>query len=284
MCVICMEGPSDGDTPFTRLYCGHCFHRGCLGGWRAEGQNGASCPACRKPLPEPTARAEAGGITLLELATLGNDNNFASLLLSVGAGGKATKSSEITSLMWAHWKGCEAVASVLTSKGWQLTNSLQNLRNVQRRASKQQQAEEGGSSSSKPSGPDQKKRQTEEEFRILDEDEQAIDPTVLQLLEVNVPALWHHLCAVKHSEAVLELRVRMASTAKPQSVATAERPRVDDPQPSAAEFLKACRVALLNAGESSIAADATLEAAKLFALRRFVWLLAVVEMPQFDID
>lgn len=41
--VICMEGPEDGvislkstrlrcqteDTPFVRLYCGHCFHRGC---------------------------------------------------------------------------------------------------------------------------------------------------------------------------------------------------------------------------------------------------------------
>lgn len=123
MCVICMEGPADGETPFKRLYCGHCFHRGCLGGWRAEGQNGASCPACRKPLPEPTARAEAGGLTLLELATLGNSDDLASLLLSVGAGGKASKSSDITPLMWAHWKGCEAVATVLTSKGWQLTNS-----------------------------------------------------------------------------------------------------------------------------------------------------------------
>eukprot|EP00434_Breviolum_minutum_P000363 symbB.v1.2.000306.t1/scaffold6.1/size569917/9 len=50
---------------------------------------------------------------------------------------------------------------------------------------------------------------------------------------------------------------------------SAERPRVDDPQPSAAECLKACRAALSNAGESSIAAESRLEAAKIFALRRF---------------
>lgn len=278
MCVICMEGPADGETPFKRLYCGHCFHRGCLGGWRAEGQNGASCPACRKPLPEPTARAEAGGMTLLELATLGNSDDLASLLLSVGAGGKASKSSDITPLMWAHWKGCEAVATVLTSKGWQLTNSdlegLQILRNLQRRASKQQAteaaAQEGGSSSSKPS---EKKNQNEEEKDKEkdeeDEEDEAIEPTMLQLLEVNVSALWHHLCAIRHSEAVLELRARMASSSKPQSVMTADRPRVDDPQPSAAEFLKACSAALSSAGESSIAAESRLEAAKVFALRRF---------------
>lgn len=39
-------------------------------------------------------------MTLLELATLGDADDFASLLLSVGAGGKAAKSSELTPLMW----------------------------------------------------------------------------------------------------------------------------------------------------------------------------------------
>eukprot|EP00435_Cladocopium_sp_Y103_P065846 s298_g27.t2 len=276
MCVICMEGPSDGETPFMRLYCGHCFHRGCLGGWRAEGQNGASCVSLSVGYDD--AIGWAGGMTLLELATLGNSDDLASLLLSVGAGGKASKSSDITPLMWAHWKGCEAVATVLTSKGWQLTNSdlegLQILRNLQRRASKQQAteaaAQEGGSSSSKPL---EKKNQNEEEKEKEkdeeDEEDEAIEPTMLQLLEVNVSALWHHLCAIRHSEAVLELRARMASSSKPQSVISADRPRVDDPQPSAAEFLKACSAALSSAGESSIAAESRLEAAKVFALRRF---------------
>ena len=69
-------------------------------------------------------------MTLLELATLGDADDFASLLLSVGAGGKAdealkalkssskaAKSSELTPLMWAGslWIG-ERVFSRPTSK------------------------------------------------------------------------------------------------------------------------------------------------------------------------
>lgn len=278
MCVICMEGPEGGDTPFTRLYCGHCFHRGCLGAWRAEGQNGASCPACRKPLPEPTARAEAGGVTLLEMATLSNDPAFAGTLLMVGAAGKAASSSEITSLMWAHWRNAESVASVLTAKGFQLTNSdlegLQLIRNLQRRATKPQEKATEKSDKEAGSRPDQKKRPADEEKEKdreeeEEEEDETPDPTMLQLLDVNASSLWHHLRAIRHGEAVQELRVRMACSAKPQSVVTADRPRVEDPKPSAGDFLKACKAALANAGESNAAADASLEAAKVFAIRRF---------------
>eukprot|EP00931_Biecheleriopsis_adriatica_P032930 TRINITY_DN19156_c0_g1_i1.p1 TRINITY_DN19156_c0_g1~~TRINITY_DN19156_c0_g1_i1.p1 ORF type:complete len:5580 (-),score=1373.58 TRINITY_DN19156_c0_g1_i1:6-15065(-) len=271
VCVISMEGPesTEQDTPFKRLYCGHCFFRGSLGTWRAEGHNGASCPACRAPLPEPTARAEAAGPTLLEMATLGNSTDFASTLLSVGAGGKAAKGTDITALMWAHWREATEVATVLTAKGFQLTNGdlegLQRLRDVKRRATKVKESKDDKAASSESSP---KKRGDEEKEVQDDEDGEVPDPTVLQLLEIDASVLWHHLCAIKHSDAVGELKARMACSSKPQTVVGADRPRVDDPKPSAGEFLAACRAALEAAGMPSASAAASLEAAKMFAVRR----------------
>eukprot|EP00930_Biecheleria_cincta_P027556 TRINITY_DN19334_c0_g1_i1.p1 TRINITY_DN19334_c0_g1~~TRINITY_DN19334_c0_g1_i1.p1 ORF type:complete len:4939 (-),score=993.22 TRINITY_DN19334_c0_g1_i1:298-13221(-) len=279
MCVICMEGPDSGETPFVRLCCGHCFHRGCLGSWRAEGHNGASCPACRKPLPEPTANAEAAGPTLLELAAIGNHVDFAKTLLSIGCGGKASKGSELTSLMWAHWRESTEVASVLTSHGWQLTNAdlegLQTLRDLARRNKPKEPApaaeQEGSLSGSRP--PSKKHRSDEEKENEkkdaeADDEGEKPDPSLLQLFDIDVPKLWRHLCAVRHKDAMSELFARMAGSLRPLAVVTSERPRVDDPKPSAGEFLAACRAALLSADLEASELEASLEAAKLFALRR----------------
>ena len=46
-------------------------------------------PRCSQMFPDVPRCSQAGGMTLLELATLGNSDDLASLLLSVGAGGKA---------------------------------------------------------------------------------------------------------------------------------------------------------------------------------------------------
>lgn len=58
-CGICLQVlPLQGLTP-----CGHAFCRKCLDEWRLKTSQ-ASCPTCRRPLPEATAFAEARRLAL----------------------------------------------------------------------------------------------------------------------------------------------------------------------------------------------------------------------------
>ncbi|CAK0867315.1 unnamed protein product [Prorocentrum cordatum] len=139
VCAVCLCGSSDED-PLIRLKCSHWFHRDCLGQWRAVGKNGASCPSCRAPLPEPASRAEAGGPTLLEVAALSGDAPAVRRLLAAGAGQELkARDSTITPLMWAHWRDATEVVAVVTATGAQLSNGdlegLHRLRDLERRNS-----------------------------------------------------------------------------------------------------------------------------------------------------
>lgn len=51
-CAICLEKWSDAPEPTRVLACGHTFHVDCLSGW-----DRGTCPICREPDVEATARA-----------------------------------------------------------------------------------------------------------------------------------------------------------------------------------------------------------------------------------
>lgn len=333
-CVICMCEGEPEDPLISLRGCGHCFHRGdCLGGWRAEGTNGSSCPVCRAPLPEPTARAEAGGPNLLELAALEDDVDSSKLLLAAGAGGKAKAGSvEITPLMWAHWRQASGVVTLLTAHGAQLSNGdlegLQRLRDVEQKSrSALERTTSGGSGASAlganigssgsgergvaagGSGAEAAKAADAEkaEEAALEEDKsESSDPELLSLLEVRPSLVWAGLGRCTHKDAVRNFARRMATSARPLAISGHERlARVEEPKPSALQFLAAARAALegpTGAGGAIVAAadaspaavqgsaaghshaadfpgsgrggngdgptDAALEGAKLFSLRR----------------
>jgi len=254
MCVVCMEGPREGETPFVCLRgCGHFFHRGCLGQWRSEGLNGASCPACRAPLPEPIACSEAGGPMLLELVSLADDVKNATLMLDAGASCKSGGTG-VTALMWAHWLGSKNVATLLTGRGWQLTNGdlegLQRLRDVQRR--------------NQPKTETTVTQLDSRDVKDSSDDAEPPDPDLLKLLQIDSDLLWRHMgrrSLMTHAEARSILVQRMTGMSS-VSVITLERPRVEDPKPRTAEFLAACTSVLDDSAETA------LEAAKLFSARR----------------
>eukprot|EP00927_Polykrikos_kofoidii_P071610 TRINITY_DN6786_c1_g1_i1.p1 TRINITY_DN6786_c1_g1~~TRINITY_DN6786_c1_g1_i1.p1 ORF type:complete len:1717 (-),score=357.88 TRINITY_DN6786_c1_g1_i1:78-5066(-) len=288
-CIVCLCEGSEEDPLVCLRGCGHFFHREeCLGRWRAEGLNGATCPACRAPLPEPVARAETGGPTFLELAALADDVKAAEKLLLAGAKQELiVKGSAITPLMWAHWRDSKEVITLFTTKGGQLSNGdlegLQRLRDLRRRnepsvVEATVPAPAPGSSSGARGGEKDKdaSMQAEKEaaaaaqasIRLESvEDGDKPDADALGLLDISADLVWRSLGRSKHADAIKEFGVRMAECALPVMINShdAKREKIEDPRPNAREFLDATEAILADVAPCK--REAMVEAAKLFAIR-----------------